>query len=685
MEHLLKSSAVIALFYLCYKVFLQRETFFAGNRWFLLFGLLVSVFVSFIVIPIYVESVSVPVTSFVPSSEIANQSAPIETSFDYFQLVSWLYLTGIVFYLGKFAMEFLSLFLLIKKHPSHKSKSFTYIETTSNTAPFSFFRWIVYNPNQFHDHELNLILKHERVHALQGHSVDVIFAQLACAFLWFNPFVWLYKKALQQNLEFIEDQATQTDLSCQKSYQTLLLKTSISNQTLTITNNFYNSLIKKRIVMLHKSKSKKINAFKYALVFPLLVLFVFNFNTELVAQTKEPQQQRTKTAQNVLKYVITKDTKDTQLESIKEKLAENNVTITFDDLKRNDRKEIIGITINYESKISKGNHFVNSENPIGDIEIALNVNENNLMVGQVDNKLSQSFEIIKEDGETKLKKEEDGGNVFVYSTDDEETDDDVKVVGKDGDEHNVKKEKKVYVIKSNATKNSDEDEVVFLKKNKKDTVWIKKDVKTIVWTDENGHVGQINTSENGNSSYTLFNKGEKQPLFIVDGKTMFSDELSKINPNNIESVNVLKGEKEIESYGEKGKNGVIIVTTKNNTSISGIDKAIDINGEKSSPRSVADSNVRLIDDDGVKSISLFLTKITSDSQLDSYKNTLEENHIDIKFSKIKRNKKREITSIQIELKNDNGKQTKAAYEVKDGIGTINFGIKNGDLFIQSEK
>ena len=63
MEILLKASAVTALFYLCYKLFLQRETFFESNRWFLLSGLVLSVCVPFLVIPIYIESI--PVSNFV--------------------------------------------------------------------------------------------------------------------------------------------------------------------------------------------------------------------------------------------------------------------------------------------------------------------------------------------------------------------------------------------------------------------------------------------------------------------------------------------------------------------------------------------------------------------------------------------------------------------------------------------
>jgi TonB family protein len=59
-----------------------------------------------------------------------------------------------------------------------------------------------------------------------------------------------------------------------------------------------------------------------------------------------------------------------------------------------------------------------------------------------------------------------------------------------------------------------------------------------------------------------------KPLIIIDGKEMSVD-LNALNPNSISSINVLKGgENTNTTYGEKGKNGVIIITTKAGTTLS---------------------------------------------------------------------------------------------------------------------
>ncbi len=649
MEFLLKSSAVIAIIYICYKLLLQKETFFASNRWFLLSGLVASVVIPIISIPVYAEIVPIAIPEAFIQQDINTMQPPTESAFDWMTLIPWIYGIGLAIFLGKLALELISLFILIRKHPVKNDNSFRYIESETVPAPFSFFHWIFYNPKQFDNAELQLVMNHEKVHVRQFHTLDVICAQLACAILWFNPLIWMYKKALQQNLEFIADQEAQSIAICEKSYQNLLLKSSISHQELALANNFYNSLIKKRIVMLHKSKSNKLNAWKYSLVLPLLIAFVFHFNTEIIAQTpKNTSEEVTKIGQNILKFIISEDTKDTQLERIKKSLAEKDVSITFNNLNRNSKDQIIAISIDYESKISKGNHFVNSENPINPIEISLNVDEHNLSIGQASSKLSQSFEIIKEDGETKLQKSR-GTN--------EEGDDIL----------NIKESKE--------------------SKTTKDSIYIRKDVKKIVLTNEEGNEIPINASENGNNVYRYTTQNGNQPLMIVDGKEISVEMVEPIDPNNIESVTVLRDRKQTQRYGEKGKNGVIIITTKSPFTFSVDDKTIKVERNQNNPWKIGEVEVTslvYVDDDGSKSSSFYISKITPDSQMDLYKSSLKKENVDVKFSKLKRNSKGEITSIKITLKNDDGQQTSATYEDTEGIGTVIFGTKDKKLFVQSK-
>lgn len=317
--------------------------------------------------------------------------------------------------------------------------------------------------------------------------------------------------------------------------------------------------------MLRKPKSKKSNVWKYRLPMVLFIAFVLNFNAASIAQS--PGVDKVIIGQNVLKFVVTKNTKDKQLESIKEKLSEKKATVTFNDVKRNEKHEITAINIDYSHAGSNGNFFVNSENPIADIAIALNVNENTLTVGQASVKLSQSFEVINEDGDTKLKKPRNEPNVFVYTTDGDgekvETERKVVVIGKDGEEHTVKKEKKTYIIKSDVSKTSNpEKETVFVKTSKKDTVWVNEDVKNIVWTDDEGNDVEIITVEKVKNNIQIFTDKDEKPMILLDGKEIDKKDMEKLDPETIEDVRILKSEESVKKYGKKAKDGIIIITTK---------------------------------------------------------------------------------------------------------------------------
>ncbi|WP_052143746.1 M56 family metallopeptidase [Wocania ichthyoenteri] len=376
MEYLLKASAVIAIFYVCYKLFLQRDTFFQSNRWFLLIGLITAFTLPFVVIPIYIEYTPMPIENFV----INDASALVEVDeepFNLWQYAFIVYIIGVIVFSIWFLIQLGSLALLILKNKKHKQNGFTFIETQNETPPFSFFRWIAYNPSQFNNEELKHIITHEKVHVKQYHSIDIIISQLAAIVFWFNPVTWFYKKDLQQNLEFIADYKTQNSTSCKISYQHLLLKTSVPNQHIALTNNFYNSLIKKRIVMLHKSKSKKINLLKYALVLPFLALFLMGFNTEEVYISKILEDNKSENAKiynsNFKTKIIAKNFTDDDLNQLKSQLELNQITIAFSDIIRNSNNEIIKLTINVKNaKGSAGTTWFNKNKPIPNIEVGEN-------------------------------------------------------------------------------------------------------------------------------------------------------------------------------------------------------------------------------------------------------------------------------------------------------------------------
>lgn len=156
-----------------------------------------------------------------------------------------------------------------------------------DNVPFSFFRWIFVQPGNHSEGELEEILAHEQAHVRQWHSLDVVVSELVCCLSWFNPAVWLAKRCVRQNLEFLADRAVVHSGFDRKNYQYHLLRLSYGVNIGQIVNNFNVSPLKKRIMMMNKKKSRHAGALKYALLLPMAGLLVLSANAEAVAETAE--------------------------------------------------------------------------------------------------------------------------------------------------------------------------------------------------------------------------------------------------------------------------------------------------------------------------------------------------------------------------------------------------------------
>jgi len=206
----------------------------------------------------------------------------------------------------------------------------------------------VYNSSLYSPSELESILEHEKVHSDQNHTIDVLISRIFCVLFWFNPIIWLYKKAILQNLEFIADSEASKKIADKKAYQYTLLKITTHENCVAITNHFYQSLIKKRIVMLNKNQSKKRNYWKYYAVIPALVAFVLLFQIKTIAQERENKVAAAKQAdiESVNIYTIDKNSTDAEINEKVALLKKNHeISATISEVKRNSKNEITSIMI----------------------------------------------------------------------------------------------------------------------------------------------------------------------------------------------------------------------------------------------------------------------------------------------------------------------------------------------------
>ena len=678
MAYLLKASIVIAVFFCIYAVFLKRETFFQKNRWFLLLGLLVATTLPLVVIPIEVPVEPVNVNesfTVVETPTVIDQSEPAEQSINWLSLLSLSYGLGLLFFIVQFLLQFGSLVMLLLKNPKLKDGIYTYVIVKNNISPFSFFKWIVYNPEQMDNEEVQLMLTHEKVHVNQLHSVDIILSQLACTLFWFNPLMWLYRNYIRQNLEYIADYETQFATTDSKIYQKLLLKTSIVNQHELLTTNFYNSLIKERIVMLQKSRSQTKRQWRYFLILPLLGVVLLSMNTKEVYVEKEPTEKvetSTTYPNPEIEIIFSKSTTDTQLDEIEDELKANDISMKIKTLERNDKGLITSIDVDFKTPNGSANYAVMNEDGIPDFYFrtskdgsfgvgAVNTREK-IIITSIDAGYRDSNE--KESSDTIQPK---SSNAIIFK---EEGEKKHKIIMQDGFNGNVE------IVKGKVLFSGDDDTNVIIKT---DTIFIETD-KNATKQLQNKFKYKIGDTKNGEDYEIEFierNSG-KRPLFIINGEEKDESTFKSLGSKNIKSMTVLKDESAMTLYGEKGKNGVIIIET--------IEPIDDKQKSKWIVRTEVNSISFTDDEDDSKNATLaYISKYTSDDILKKNKALLEEVGLNVKYSKIRRNKKGEITRIKISIEDGKGAESSATWKNNNGIPGLEYGKSEDVLIARTSK
>ncbi|WP_374550470.1 M56 family metallopeptidase [Flavobacterium sp.] len=377
--YLIKSSGLLAMFYLAYQFLIQKETFFNTNRWFLLSGLLASLLLPLVTIKkiVYIEVPKATVDKFMvysqPNNSVSKELPTVE-AFHWIDYVWVVYIAIAMILVVKIIISIISLYKMLLKQQIVVKENIKFIDLNKNIAPFSFFKYIVFNSNLYNKEELNSILLHEEIHCKEKHTIDLLIARMFCVIFWFNPFMWLYKKAIIQNLEYIADSKAMLQIEDKKEYQRALLKVVTHQNSLSITNQFYQSLIKKRIVMLNKNQSHKRNSLKYALVLPALIAFIVFFQIQTIAQEKE-----TKNSTSIIEIheggEITFDAteSDKSLSTLKNAFKEEKITTEISKIKRNSIGEITGICIKMKCEDGRKKELkINQSTPIDKILIYTN-------------------------------------------------------------------------------------------------------------------------------------------------------------------------------------------------------------------------------------------------------------------------------------------------------------------------
>ena len=278
---MIKMAIYLAGFFIVYRLLLSRDTLYNRNRVYILCSLIASLILPLITIQT-TRQLNLPVFGrvlseiFISGTTSNNSSAVTDiSSLSVFKWLFIIYIAGLVFFGIKLILDFLELIHLITSQKTWGSKIIRFHGL--NTAGFSAFGHIFVN-NRLTPEETEEIIKHEQNHLSHNHSFDIVLLEIIKVLQWFNPVIHLFSRSLRAVHEFQADEGCLNMGTSVYSYQKLLMNQVFKSKIFTITNSFSNpSLIKKRMIMMTKKRSKALANIKLLMVLPViaaLMLFI---------------------------------------------------------------------------------------------------------------------------------------------------------------------------------------------------------------------------------------------------------------------------------------------------------------------------------------------------------------------------------------------------------------------------
>ncbi|WP_121810448.1 M56 family metallopeptidase [Mucilaginibacter kameinonensis] len=612
---LLKVNIALLLFCAGYYLVLRPLTFYTLNRIYLLAAILFASIYPQINFSAFVqrhEELAKPIEQIAINwqspAQLVNQ--PVQT-FDYWYWLSVIFWAGAGLLFIRLALQLLSLLRLYKNSKPQYIGEHLVRVMDKDAAPFSFWRSIYVNPAKHEPADLKSILLHEQVHVNQWHTADILLAELSSIFYWFNPGIWLIKRAVRENIEFITDHKILKNGIDSKAYQYSLVNVSFNNSQPSIVNHFNISTIKKRIIMMNAKRSSKLNLTRYAFVVPavmaLLLVFsiskadfakpvritlanavqplarIININADEVvntdikpakaskpaSKTKTPKAAAAPTPAALPKLALSPSTAVAPLAIQSD--TNKRIKIAVDAV----RKDSLIFVVN--GAVSTGKNL--DPTKIDNVYILTGDRARKFAKIEDDKPVKVAY-VITKDAPNKEELEKEVAKTRVISKivttnvsgDAVIADDNVNAVTivPDDKKVDVKNLKNVVIVKgisSSANASSISTVTVNGVKAKPSTLSYSVRSGDAAMVASGGDVVVTGYGKKANikalnvNGMSIVTNGDKDPLILIDGKTSTMEAFKKLDPNKVESISILKSDDTAKKYGDKAKDGVVIITT----------------------------------------------------------------------------------------------------------------------------
>lgn len=272
LTYIIQVNLLLSIIYMGYVGLLKGLTFYSLNRgYFLIGGLFAFIYPFLDLRSLFVQRgldmglVGEQISFYIEDQEVQEKLTLAG-------LVEIVFILGAVLLLLKFLFQLLSLLRIHFHSTADQWKTYFFRNVFIPIVPFSFLNKIYVNKGQHMDAELKDIFKHEDIHVKGLHSLDILLFEMILVCCWYNPFVWFMRRAIRQNLEFLTDQQVLNKGIDKQTYQYSLLNVSKKGTSIGLSNQFNFKLLKRRIMMMNKKRSSKIELSKYAFLLPVFLL-----------------------------------------------------------------------------------------------------------------------------------------------------------------------------------------------------------------------------------------------------------------------------------------------------------------------------------------------------------------------------------------------------------------------------
>ncbi len=559
--YILKSGVCLSLFYLFYRLLLSKETFYRFNRIALLGILVFSLLLPLIEVTkapqneinqavLTIEQLLVmaenhqetQVTTVVEGDDLVDTwRSPVH----WIEIVLLFYIAGIFFLVCRNVYSLFRLVRLMNTAQRRQIDKHTVLLVHDrNVAPFSWMKFVVISRTDLEENGREILI-HECAHIRKHHSWDLLIADICIFFQWFNPGAWLLKQELQNIHEYEADEAVINEGINARDYQLLLIKKAVGTRLYSMANSFNHSKLKKRITMMLKEKSNPWARLKYLYVLPLATIAVTAFaRPEISERVEEISAVKVNDLAAIVEAKVEEITKD--VSNITSGDSLKKLVVTGDSILK--EKGTISI---YGEKGKNGvlatkllpdedNHFKITKTQ-AKIKPGMNtsVDKSKLMgthiggISTVDLRDKDVLVII--DGK-------ESSRTVVDALDPSRIESISILDGKEAtDIYGDKAKNGAMVIQLHSTA-----EQILQNKYKIDAI-----SKT-----------RLDALNRGSKNWgvTFHSVSGKKPLVYIDGKEAVGEEaLSSVSPERIKSISVMKDKAAVEVYGERGKDGVVLV------------------------------------------------------------------------------------------------------------------------------